>query len=148
MLHGSSLCPPDVRPFFDSLVLISWGVVALLALELGALTGAFLRARSARLGARQTLAQALTLALLVACVALAVGMTLWLVRQNTPWRPWYNLGKYSLESAAMYEREYEAIVATAHATFATSIAIGALGTLVTLLAVRRLRPATRRLQQA
>ena len=137
-----------MRTFFDSLVLISWGVVALLALELGTLAAAFLQAWSARLGARQTLSRALTLALLVACVALSIVLTLWLVRQNAPWCPWYNLAMYSSARAAMYEREYDGIVATAHATFAASLAIGALGTLAALLAVRRLRLATRRQQQA
>ena len=147
MLHGTSQCPPDVRPFFDALVLISWGIVALLALELGLLAVAFVRTRAGRLDARQRLARALTLTLLVACVALAAGLTLWLVRQNTPWCPWYNLGMYSPERAAMYEREYDGIVATAHATLAAILAVGALGTLATLLAVRR-RPATGRRQQA
>lgn len=142
--YVASPCPPHYQLPFDALIIASWVSVAILCLDVAVMLMSHFIQRSHQ-GAVAHLASgrhALAVILaLIAGLAVALGLTFSLRQQNLALCLIPGDLHYTPQLAAQLAADYAQIVRRAailaRATLAASLAIGALGTLATLLAVRR-----------
>lgn len=138
MFYVLSPCPPNYALPFDTLITAAWIIIALPGFELAAALGSLLVARS-RLRAVAALA-------LLLSAPIALGQLFSLERQNLALCFGYGDLHYTPQAAlqlrAAHAQIMQSATAQAHATFLAIVAIaifGALATLATLPAARRLR---------
>lgn len=147
-MYLESPCPPHYQLPFDSLIAASWVAVALLCLDLVVMLASQvvwrLQPGAAAHRTRGRYALAVSLALILS-VAVALGLTFSLQRQNlalclVPGDIHYT-PQFAAQTRAYYAKIVRRASVLADETLAASLALATLGTLATLLALRRPRRA-------
>lgn len=147
-MYLESPCPPHYQLPFDSLIVASWVVVAILCLDLTVMLVAQVIWRfqpsAAAYRTRGRYALAVSLALILG-MTVALGLTFSLQRQNlalclVPGDIHYT-PQFAAETRSSYAQLVRHASVLANETLAASLGLGVLGTLATLLTLRRPRRA-------